>query len=329
MTFLNPIFFSIFAVMRVEHYVAELLYRYNCVVVPEFGAFLANTTSARIDDKQQTFHPPKKNLSFNQQLTKNDGLLVSHIANAKNLPYEELLEEVIDVSKQWKVKLESGKSLLLEGIGKLWMGKEEKIQFSPEEGYNYLASSFGLSSFNATPIIREKLKEEVEQLEEKVPFTITPERRESSTNRAWLKYAAVFLLFLATGASGYQFYDQNQQQQELVRQNVQEQVSKHIQEATFFEGNPLELPTLSLNISKRPKGPMHHIIAGAFRFKENADKKIAQLKAQGHGASYLGANSYGLHQVAFDSFSDSQEALAYLRKIKATVSSDAWMLSEK
>ena len=315
--------------MRVEHYITELLYRYNCVVVPEFGAFLANTTSARIDEKQQTLHPPKKNLSFNQQLTKNDGLLVSHIANAKNLPYEELLVEIANVSKQWKVNLESGKSLFLEGIGKLWIGKEEKIQFSPEEGYNYLASSFGFSSFNATPVIREKLKEEVEQLEEKVPFTITPERRESPQNRVWLKYAAVLLLLLATGASSYQFYRQNQDKQILVQQNAQEQVSNHIQEATFFESNPLELPALKLNIAKKPEGPMHHIIAGAFRFKENADKKVDQLKAQGYGASYLGTNRYGLHQVTFESFSDAQEALTYLRKIKATVSTDAWMLSEK
>ena len=329
LTFPDTAFFPIFAHMRVEYFIAELLYRYNCVVVPEFGAFLANTSSARIDEKRKTLYPPTKNLSFNQQLIKNDGLLVSHIANAKSLPYEELLEEVVEVSNQWKIRLEGGKSLVLDGIGKLWMGKEGKIQFSPEEGHNYLASSFGFSSFNATPVIREKLKEEVAQLEEKVPFIITPESRGAVTYRNWLKYAAVFLLLLATGASGYQFYKQNQQKQVLVRQSVQQQVSKHIQEATFFEGNPVELPALNLNISKRPQGPMHHIIAGAFRFKDNADKKIALLKAQGYGASYLGTNKYGLHQVAFDSFSDSQEALIYLRKIKATVSLDAWMLSEK
>ena len=315
--------------MRVEHYIAELLYRYTCVVVPEFGAFLANTTSARIDEKQQTVHPPKKDLSFNQQLTKNDGLLVSHISNAKNLPYEELLVEVVEVSKQWKTALESGKSIFLEGIGKLWMGEEERIQFSPEEGYNYLASSFGFSSFGATPVLREKLKEEVEALEEKIPFIITPERKSSSTSREWLKYAATLLLLLATGTSAYQFYRQNEQQQVLVQQEVREQVSKHIQEATFFESSPVKLPSLKLNVSKKSEGPMHHIIAGAFRVKENADKKITQLKKRGFNASYIGVNRYGLHQVAFDSFSDSDKALVYLRKIKTNVSSDAWMLSEK
>jgi len=315
--------------MRLEHYIAELLYRYNCVVVPEFGAFLANSSSARIDKERQTLYPPTKNLSFNRQLTKNDGLLVSHIANAKNLPYDDLLEEVIEVSKQWTSKLENGKSLFLEGIGKLWMGSEQKIQFYPEEGYNYLVSSFGFSSFNAAPILREKLKEEVAQLEEKVPFTITPEQRESPNKRIWLKYAAVFLLLLAGGASAYQFYTQNKQQQIWVRQNAQEQVSQQIQQATFFESRPLELPALKLNITKKTEIPKHHIIAGAFRFKENAQKKITQLRAQGYDASYLGTNRYGLHQVTYGSFSDADEALMYLRKIKAGVSAEAWMLSEK
>ncbi len=255
--------------------------------------------------------------------------MVSHISNAKNLPYEELLVEVVEVSKQWKTALESGKSIFLEGIGKLWMGEEERIQFSPEEGYNYLASSFGFSSFGATPVLREKLKEEVEALEEKIPFIITPERKSSSTSREWLKYAATLLLLLATGTSAYQFYRQNEQQQVLVQQEVREQVSKHIQEATFFESSPVKLPSLKLNVSKKSEGPMHHIIAGAFRVKENADKKITQLKKRGFNASYIGVNRYGLHQVAFDSFSDSDKALVYLRKIKTNVSSDAWMLSEK
>jgi len=315
--------------MHIERHIVELLYRYNCVVVPNFGAFLANTTSARIDSNKQILYPPTKVLSFNQQLTKNDGLLVSHIASVKNLPYESLLEEVNETSKQWMDRLQNGKQLFLEGIGKLWMGREQKIQFTPEPGYNYLISSFGFSSFNATPILREELKEEIEELEEKIPFTITPERRESIGHRNWLKYAAVFLLCLATGASAFQFYNQNSLKQELVRQNTQEQVSQHIQEATFFEGSPLELPALQLNITKRSEGPMHHIIAGAFRFKENADKKIAQLKGEGYAASYLGTNRYGLHQVAYGSFSDSQEALNYLRKIKNSASADAWMLSEK
>lgn len=317
--------------MRTEHYIKELLYRYNCVVVPEFGAFLAHTASARIDSVSNTIHPPTKVISFNRQLSKNDGLLVSHISKDKNLAYEDLLEEVTTTSKEWIERLQNGENIDLQGVGHLSMNAEQKIQFRPEEKINYLTSSFGLSAFSAPPIIREALKEEVELLEESVPFIITPEKREEKVFRPWLKYAAIFMLLCSAGVSAYQLYDQNLKKQGLVQQDAQEQVSKYIQEATFFDTTPLELPSLNLKINKKEpiSGPQHHIIAGAFRVKGNASKKVKQLKKLGYKASYIGANKFGLHQVSYSSFSDSREALRFLRKIKRTVSNDAWMLSEK
>ena len=319
--------------MRTEHYIKELLYRYNCVVVPEFGAFITNTASAHIDSVSNTLYPPTKIISFNQQLSKNDGLLVSHISKAKNLSYEDLLEEIIAASKTWTARLQNGETVDLQGIGTLRMSSEQKIQFTPEEKVNYLASSFGLSAFSAPPVLRETLKEEVEELEERIPFTITPEKREQKAFRPWLKYAAVFLLLCSVGISGYQLNKQNKIKQDLVEQDTQRQVNKYIQEATFFDTTPLELPAISLKINKKEEavhtGPQHHIIAGAFRVKGNASKKIVQLKKLGYNAKYVGANKFGLHQVAYSSFSDSREALHFLRKIKRTVSKDAWMLSEK
>lgn len=317
--------------MRVDTYIKELLYRYNCVVMPEFGAFLAHSASAKIDSDSNTLYPPTKIISFNQQLSKNDGLLVSHISKAKKLSYEDMLEEVFATSKNWKESLENNNRVELFGIGVLSLNSEGKIQFKPEEKVNYLTSSFGLSSFAATPVVREQLKEEVEELEERIPFIITPEKREEHTFRPFLKYAAIGLLMLSISISGYQFYNQNQQNEMLVNQDAQEKVSRHIQEATFFDSAPMELPTLHIGVSKKEKieGPLHHVIAGAFRIKGNADKKVAQLKQQGYDAQYIGANRYGLHQVSYSSFRDTKEALALYRKIKRSISPDVWILSEK
>ena len=330
--------------MRTEHYIQELLYRYNCVIMPEFGAFLAHSTSATIDSVTNTLHPPTKVIAFNAQLSKNDGLLVSYISKAKNLSYEDLLEEVTTTSKNWKERLQKGETIDLQGIGKLSFTKEQKIQFTPEEKINYLTSSFGLTSFSSSPVIREKLKEEVEVLEQEVPIIITPEKRKESTFRPLLKYAAVFLLLCATGVSVYQLHHKNKAKQQLVQQNAQEQVSKYIQEATFFDTAPLELPAINLSINRKDTldttnsstdisatntALQHHIIAGAFRVKQNADKKVKQLEKLGYKAQYVGANKFGLHQVAYSSFIDSNEAIEFLKKIKTTVSKDAWMLSNK
>jgi len=69
--------------MQLETYISDLLYRYDCVTVPELGAFLTNRVSAKVHESTHTFYPPKKLLSFNEQLQNNDGLLANYIAEVE------------------------------------------------------------------------------------------------------------------------------------------------------------------------------------------------------------------------------------------------------
>jgi hypothetical protein len=318
--------FLIFVSMEAEKYIQELLYRYNCVVVPEFGAFLAQIRSAVLHRNTRTFDPPAKVISFNGQLTSNDGLLVSYMADAENSTYEKMLMAVREMSSQWKKELRDGKRLELANIGELWLNSSGKIQFQPDQKINYLTSSFGFTPLVAPKVTRETLKQEVVELEEKIPFIITPEERRQWAIRPYLKYAAIFLLAVSTGLTGFRIYENSSQSLQLAREDAQQLVNKNIQEATFFNARPLELPALNLEVKKKTKG-VHHVIAGAFRFEENANKKVRELRAQGYPAEYLGKNSYGLHQVTYASFQKPEEALEYLHNIKRTVSADAWLLS--
>ncbi len=318
--------------MALEKYITELLYRFDCVVVPGFGAFLTQLKSAIIDEASNTFYPPTKTLSFNTQLTSNDGLLVSYMAEAEKISYEKMLQKLENLTEIWKLQLDKGERLILENIGDLRLNKDKKIIFQPSEKVNYLTFSFGMSSFVSVPVTREVLKEEVAELEERIPFIITPEERKKSAfaYRPYLKYAAIFLLAVSTGLTTFRLYEKAKNTQQLVRQEAGKTVSEHIQEATFFDVAPLELPTVILDVVTKKKNiRMHHIVAGAFRFKKNADKKIRQLKIRGFNPSYLGTNDFGLHMVAYDSFSDTDKALQVLREIKRTQSKDAWLKSEK
>ncbi len=318
----------IFVLMGTMRYIEELLYRYNCVVVPEFGAFLTQIKSAQINRATNTFSPPTKLISFNEQLSSNDGLLVSYMANAENASYEEMLNEVLNTADQWKSQLRKGERLGLSNIGELWLNREGKIQFQPSNKINYLTSSFGLSSLISTSVTREVLKEEVVELEEKIPFIITPEERKKGPFREYLKYAAVILLAVSTGVTGFQLYNKGQSTHQMVNKEAQEIISRNIQEATFFNSKPFELPVLTLEVTKKPVGK-HHIIAGAFRVEENANKKVRQLRNKGYQAEYLGLNQYGLHQVTYGSYEDPKEALKNLKEIRRTESADAWLLSRK
>ena len=138
----------------------------------------------------------------------------------------------------------------------------------------------------------------------------------------------MFLLAVSLGVTSYRTYGDLQQKEVAAQQDAQQEVSRLIQEATFFESAPLELPAINIEVTKRQLGK-HHVIAGAFREAANAEKRVDELKEKGYNAFYLGENRYGLHQVAYDSFEDPKEALTFLKQVKATESKDAWLLSEK
>ncbi len=328
--------------MGMEQYLNELLYRYNCVVIPDFGAFLTQRKSAYVHQATHTFYPPRKLVSFNEQLRSNDGLLVSYMADAEKSGYETMLNQVGQTVQEWKKKLQKGERISFLNIGELWVNKEGKIQFQPSEQVNFLTASYGLSSFVAAPVTREVLKEQVVELESEVPLVFTPEQRQAPYFRPYLKYAAIFLLALSAGLTGYRTYQQGIYNQHLAAEEAQQQVSRHIQEATFFDTTPIELSALSLGAEpvasepvtaapeiKKRKQKTHYIIAGAFQFKKNAENKINQLRKKGFDAAYIGTNDFGLHMVAYDSFTDAKKALQVLREIKQNESRDAWLKSVK
>lgn len=321
---------SIFVSMGIAQHIEALLYRYQCVVVPSFGAFLTQNKPAFLQKESNTFFPPSRELSFNAQLQSNDGLLVNHIAQIEKMPYEEALKRVEIIAEDWMQEVREKGQLRLEGLGEFRLNSEGKLRFRPFERTNFLTASFGFSPIMASPISREVLKQEVEELEERGPFAITPEKRGVFGLQPYAKYAAIVFLAIASGLSIYSWNTNHSKALSLAQNEAQKQVVEKIQSATFFAGNPLELPTLILEVSKpEPEKLAYHIIAGAFRIRENADRKIEQLKSKGFQAGYVGENRYGLHQVAYASFADEQKAVEVLMQIKRSGAGDAWLYSER
>lgn len=324
--------------MNTAQHIEALLYRYQCVVVPSFGAFLTQIKPAFLQADSNTFFPPSKTVSFNSQLQTNDGLLVSHIAQEEGKTYDEVLKELEQLASLWSRTLRREGTLRMFPLGVFRRNGEGKLSFEPEEKNNFLTSSFGLSPVRANPVIREVLKEEVAEVEQRIPFTFTPERRKIVGLHPVFKYAAIALLALTAGVSAYTFNQDFKISDAQVRADAQKEVNRQIQEATFFSNSPLELPSLTLEVAQE-ETPVsedadiaearHHIIAGAFRVRANADKKIRQLKRRGFEARYIGQNAYGLHQVAYASFVDADEALEKLKEIKLQVSRDAWLLTRR
>ena len=310
-----------FVTMQLATYIKDLLYRYECVIIPGFGAFLTQHHPAKIDAGGHNFHPPGKTLSFNRQLQTNDGLLANHLASVEDCGYETALQRIRNFTGKLSLELSEGKTVSLDKIGDFTLNPEGSVQFFPLENQNFSTASFGLSSFSSPQILREVYKNEVEELEEKVPLLFTPERR---TTRPYLKYAAVGLLaLLATGLGGLKIYEGTVEKHNFAeKQQANILVEEEIQEATFVIDNPL--PAIQLMLEKETG--KYHVMAGAFRIEANADKKVSQLIDKGFHARRIGKNKYGLHQVVYSSHAGRLDALKALRTIKHTENKSAWLL---
>lgn len=240
--------------MDLSKYIQDLLYRYECVIIPEFGGFLTKTISAQIDEKSHTLYPPSKRLGFNSQLTDNDGLLANYVASVEKIPYEDVLDRINIEVEEWQKKLEN-EDLVLEEIGTFSLNEERKLNFEPDPNANFLTDAFGLSNLVAPEVSRE------DYLEEEVVFDsisdiiatdeiyINTEVSKRSYGQLF-KYAATiaFLMLIA-----YVFTKQVMKNNALgvqvaeLEADNEKMINKRIQEATFEIKNPLPAITLSIN----------------------------------------------------------------------------------
>lgn len=313
--------------MQIEKHISDLLYRYQCVTVPGFGAFLTETVSAHVTGSASSFFPPKKVVSFNANVKNNDGLLANHVALQEKMSYELAVIKIGDVVNEWTYLLQNRNRVVLKNIGEISVNNEMNWVFEPANTINYLTDSFGLTPFVSPEITREVLKQEVEALEEKAPIIFTPERKR---DYSYLKYAAVFVMMLGAGGLGYKtYYDQQIETKTLaVQKNVQEKVQQQIQEATFVISAPVEAVELSVAAPIEEKMP-YHLVAGAYRSEENANKAIAELKAAGfENAKVLPMNKHNLYPVVYGSFKNLNEAQTERKNIQKSHNAEAWLLIE-
>lgn len=308
--------------MDVVKHINELLFRYECVIIPGFGAFLTHHQSAYVDKQTDIIMPPSKTLSFNKQLQTNDGLLANHLAKTYGISYLEALQDLREEVQIWIAQLENKTPLRFAELGVLKTNEEGKWQFTPDPENIFQATSFGLSPVAGLAVARETLvtpKQEV--------ISIHSTTTKGGSIARYVKVAGTAAaIALLVGFGGFTWYKKDTQQYNLTQQKLAEQeLEKQIHTASFTIANPLPAITLALPKEKRP----YHIVAGAFRELENAEKRVLQLKEEGYASRILRENSYGLHEVIYSSFASKRDAINELHRISRSHNQNAWLLVDE
>ncbi|HQK99102.1 MAG TPA: hypothetical protein PLH61_13880, partial [Bacteroidia bacterium] len=143
--------------MRIDHYISELLYTNDCVIIPGLGGFVANTRSAFLNPAQHTFSPPTKKIAFNASLRVNDGLLAHYVSRNGGVSYQEAVNAIqLYVDDVFRL-LALGEKIEIQQVGSISLDLEQHIQFEPDVSTNFLMDSFGLTTVHSPAIKREAI----------------------------------------------------------------------------------------------------------------------------------------------------------------------------
>ena len=134
-------------ISMIEH-IEYLMLSNDCVVVPGFGAFIAQYTSSNNCAQNSTFTSPKRSISFNASINHNDGLLANSIAKKALIPYAEALKQIEKSTTICRQALSDGSDVPFGRLGFFISNAEGHIEFIPF--HHELANDdfFGLQSFS-------------------------------------------------------------------------------------------------------------------------------------------------------------------------------------
>ena len=171
----------------ITNYLKELLNDNECVIIPEFGAFISKRHSATIDYVNHRFLPPYKEIVFNDKLKNNDDVLADFISSKENITKEEALTKIHAFVNQSVAILDVNSELEWADLGK-FININGNFIFNAKDDVNMLGDSFGLTEFNYQPIFRTEtyqvIKEKivVEQKEKNTDYTLAVESVEELTS---------------------------------------------------------------------------------------------------------------------------------------------------
>jgi len=281
--------------VEISQYIKELLLLNDCVIIPEFGGFVANYKPATIENNQ--FFPPVKEVAFNNKLVSNDGLLINYISEVEGISYFAARQKLENFVAETQLTLEKNRNVYFEGVGYLHYDSSENLQFEPQIKQNLLVDSYGMQAFKFEQLYQRQMPKPAFKVEYREPVPVIFRKRKIQ------KLAVAIPLVIALAL--------------IPMKNHKEYLSKS--DLGFWSAISASAPEASIvqepktiDVSAEIQKPQeqqnkYFIIGGSFRSEENASKYIEQMKEQGFDGQNLGVFN-GLNRVAIKGFSSMAEA---------------------
>ena len=320
--------------ISIKNYISDLLYLHDCVIVPEFGGFVANHRNVSINEELSLFHPPNKEVGFNRSLIYNDGLLAHFISKKESISFSDAVIKIRSFVKEVNLQLLSGIEVAFADIGTFKIDAAKNLIFSFNEHSSFLTDSFGLTSFRFS-LLKQKY------LPSKIEFSKDSEHsinKFSFRTRAAAAAIIACFLFFSTDLKMPNIYQAGissnlfDLQENIVELPIENDEFVEV-DIENFTTKPIVVEKIESNDDEiipefDNSSPKYHLIVGSFPNNSLASKFLVKHQSDGYPDAKIVDNGSGRIRVALFSFSDKNEAIAELEKLRQKPQfSDAWLLT--
>jgi len=228
---------------HIDTHLHRLFLDHDCVVVPGLGGFVCNRVPARYDVTREELVPPTRDVMFNERLIHHDGVLAQAVAMNEGLVYADAMQSIEQEASELKRRVQSGETVTIEHVGRLYRGQDGGMLFMPEEVLERMLRSFGLQRIPLRPLV----KPVIEKKESARILEMTP-ASPGSMDRPWARIAAAMAVPILGGAG---MFIADQWQTEASLMSAIPSVYQHV-ETTAFQPRFEEEAILSAGVSFDP-----------------------------------------------------------------------------
>lgn len=162
--------------------VKELIQDNDEVALPGIGSFIAEIVPSVFSDKGYTINPPYRRLSFRQKGSGDENMVIDFYARCNNIDTPTASRIIREFLEEMRHVLETKKSIVFPGLGKLRATKENYFFFVADEDLDIYPEGFGLEPISLKT--HEETPAEVSATMAALRSILNPEEAETVTEEA-------------------------------------------------------------------------------------------------------------------------------------------------
>lgn len=359
----NKILVTFALVIELIRHIEILLLSNDCVIVPDFGGFMAHHVDAKYDDRDNMFLPPLRTVGFNPQLKLNDSVLALSYVEAYDISYPDALNRIANDVNEIRTELENTGKFDMNDIGTIYLNSNGNYSFEPCEAGLLTPNYYGLGGFTMSPLKDMGYTEEDEVDAKAAETIVVPiaanrepneifnasdhEEEESKAEfiyikKSWLRNAvaaciAIIVFFALSTPLNTPNIQKSQLDTGLLNRIMPKEMVKGEEALTLPNGkqeitvsnNAMSLQDANEQEEVASMRPYYSIVLASRVTKRNAANYAEQLQARGYKDARVLITSNNV-KVVYGTYETEQQAYSALNRLHTKEPfTDSWITQVK